>query len=91
MASNTDAHSIMYYALTADNRTLDARDVSDIQSLYGHPTASAQTESQAQQLVQAMASFDAGQGAWEASPIMPDLHLMASLAMPASNHGLRGA
>ncbi|WP_266171398.1 matrixin family metalloprotease [Dyella subtropica] len=91
LASNTDAHSIMYYALTADNRTLDATDVSNIQSLYGHSPASALMESQAQQLVQAMASFDAGQGAWEASPMMPDLHPLASLAMPASSHGLRGA
>ncbi|GLQ98528.1 matrixin family metalloprotease [Dyella mobilis] len=70
LASNTDVNSIMYYALTADNGTLDASDVSNIQKLYGLPAQGAAVPAevsaealhgvaQVHQLVQAMNAFDA--------------------------------
>ncbi|WP_425127191.1 matrixin family metalloprotease [Burkholderia gladioli] len=35
LADNSDPHSVMYYELTSENRTLDDTDISGIQSLYG--------------------------------------------------------
>ncbi|MBV8920637.1 matrixin family metalloprotease [Bradyrhizobium sp.] len=39
LADNADRHSVMYYASSSANRTLDHTDISGIQSLYGADTA----------------------------------------------------
>jgi predicted Zn-dependent protease len=41
LADNSDPNSVMYYALSANNLSLDATDVREIQGLYGPPSASA--------------------------------------------------
>ena len=37
LADNSDPNSVMYYGSGAQNRTLDATDIAEIQSLYGPP------------------------------------------------------
>jgi len=72
LADNDTAGSIMNMVLGTSNPTLDAADIADIQALYSGSTASTsssgsgidtQSTAQLHQLLQAMASFDAGDGA----------------------------
>ncbi|NYE27416.1 putative Zn-dependent protease [Rhodanobacter sp. K2T2] len=88
LADNGNADSVMDYLLSSSNQSLSATDVAGIQSLYGSGSSSSPPSSsmlgvnnQLHQLVQAMASFDAGDGAWESSdPLVPAMHHTASLA-----------
>jgi hypothetical protein len=38
LADDSDPHSIMYYAMTPQNRTLDSTDRAGIEQLYGAPS-----------------------------------------------------
>jgi len=72
LADNANADSVMDYLLSSSNQSLSSTDVAGIQSLYGSAASStsastSSVNSQLHQLVQAMASFDAGDGAWDTS------------------------
>nr|WP_293239314.1 matrixin family metalloprotease [Paludibacterium sp.] len=55
-AANADAHSIMDYALTANNQTFDDTDIIGAENVY-HATAPGLNISAANHLVQAMSTF----------------------------------
>ncbi|HQT27578.1 MAG TPA: matrixin family metalloprotease, partial [Burkholderiales bacterium] len=57
LASNSDPTSVMYYELTSTNQALNATDVSGIQSIYGVKPGTSSGNTNADQLIQAMASF----------------------------------
>jgi hypothetical protein len=63
LADNSDQSSIMYYALSSGNQTLDSTDIAGIQSLYGPgsvppaSTSSAAVGRQVDQMIQAMAAY----------------------------------
>ena len=66
LASNSDANSIMYYALNSNNRTLDATDIAGIQCLYGQQVGTAtasRDDLRVSRLIQAMSSYDAPESA----------------------------
>jgi hypothetical protein len=74
LADNTDPNSVMCYALGTNNRGLDSTDLAGIQTLYesgpkGAP-ASSPVNTGLDQLVQAMATFEADKGA-PVTPVTP--------------------
>ncbi|MDN7592066.1 matrixin family metalloprotease [Burkholderia seminalis] len=84
-ADNADPASIMYYALTRSNRTLDATDQSGAQKLYGTAASGSIDDAQrVDQLVQAMASYAPGGGT--ASNLVPTEHSLGSLQLAAPAH-----
>ncbi|KWH44227.1 hypothetical protein WM00_34020 [Burkholderia cepacia] len=85
-ADNADPTSIMYYALTRSNRTLDAIDQSGAQKLYGTSAAAGSIDDghRVDQLVQAMASYAPSGGT--ASNLIPTEHSLASLQLAAPAH-----
>jgi predicted Zn-dependent protease len=97
LADNDTAGSIMNMVLGTSNSTLDAADVANIQALYSGSMAStsssgsgipAQSAAQLHQLLQAIASFDAGSGGADAAvPSLQDLTQTGSLSIgPSQAH-----
>ena len=77
-ADNADSSSIMYYELTSSNRSLDSTDLAGMSSLYdAGMNVSAANSSSMNQLIQAMATFNAGTGAADTS-LMPSATLLAN-------------
>ncbi|TWB67776.1 matrixin [Nitrospirillum amazonense] len=77
-ADTSDQASVMYYALGANNRALDATDVSGGTSLYGDATNLAQ-------LTQATAAFDSS-GSSVSSLVAANDDAQASTLLAASGH-----
>jgi hypothetical protein len=89
LADNADPNSIMYYALTSNNRTLDSTDLAGISMLYGTgSTASTSSSINVNQLIQAMAAFDTNSGGADTSSVQPALLAKnnITLAPPVSPH-----
>ena len=89
LADNADPNSIMYYALSSNNTSLDSTDVAGINSLYGpRSNASTFSTSSVNQLIQAMATFNTGSGAAETTPLVPAALLVnnTTLAPPVTVH-----
>jgi predicted Zn-dependent protease len=67
LADDADPNSIMYYAAGTNNTTLDSADLTGIQALYGSGQnvglISGNVSTSVDQLIQAMATFNAGSGA----------------------------
>jgi len=88
LADNADPNSIMYYAVTANNRTFDSTDIAGVQALYGSKTPSGSTATNINQLIQAMSTFGSNAGA-ATTAFSPQLlmHLdNHTLASPARVH-----
>jgi hypothetical protein len=60
LADNSDQNSVMYYELTANNRSLDSTDLAGIASVYATAANAAVGNTGVNQLIQAMSTFDAG-------------------------------
>jgi hypothetical protein len=88
LADNADPNSIMYYALTSSNRSLDSTDLAGISSLYNNGSnVSASSSTRVNQLIQAMATFNTSSGAINTS-LVPTalLENKITLATPAHVH-----
>jgi predicted Zn-dependent protease len=82
-ADNADPTSIMYYALSANNRTLDATDIAGVRDLYGEGSLSSHTATSVNQLIQAMSLFGAPSGAAVTDLMHPTVQPPKALTLAA--------
>jgi predicted Zn-dependent protease len=93
LGDNSNPTSIMDYLLGPSNQSLSLTDIQGMQTLYGQGSASIPASpsstgasNQLHQLIQAMASFDAGEGAADTSEsYVQAMHHTASLASTLSS------